>query len=105
MGGVAKKSPFVMQTLADILNMPIKITRSEQSCALGASIFAATAAGLYGSVQEAKEAMGSGFETTYQPDKKRAERYAGMYKRYKSFGKIIENRTKETSTERAVTHE
>ena len=28
LGGVAKKSPFIMQTLADVLNRPIKIARS-----------------------------------------------------------------------------
>ena len=33
-GGVAKKSPFVMQTLSDVLDMPIRVTRSDQACAL-----------------------------------------------------------------------
>ena len=37
LGGVAKKSPFVMQIVADVLNMPIKVARSEQACALGSS--------------------------------------------------------------------
>lgn len=104
MGGVAKKSPFVMQTLADVLNMPVQITRSGQSCALGAAIFAATAAGLYTDIDEAKEAMGSGFETTYQPDKRRALVYGGLYERYKSFGKVVEDRIAESSTARAVIH-
>ena len=42
-GGVAKKSPFIMQMMADVMNMPIRIHQSEQTCALGAAMFAATA--------------------------------------------------------------
>ena len=45
-GGIALKSPFVMQTLSDVLNMPIKVCKTDQACALGAAMFAATAAGV-----------------------------------------------------------
>ena len=34
-GGVAKKSEFIMQMMADILNLPIKVNKSEQSCGPG----------------------------------------------------------------------
>ncbi len=44
-GGISKKAPFVMQTLADVLDMPIRVVRSEQTCALGAAMFAAVAQG------------------------------------------------------------
>lgn len=44
LGGVAKKSPYTMQVMADVMNMPIRIHRSEQTCAAGAAMFAATAA-------------------------------------------------------------
>jgi L-ribulokinase len=47
LGGVARKSPFIMQMMADVMNMPIRIHKSEQTCALGAALFAATAAGIY----------------------------------------------------------
>ena len=33
LGGISKKAPFVMQTLADVLDMPIRVVRSEQTCA------------------------------------------------------------------------
>ncbi len=33
-GGIALKSPFVMQTLSNVLNMPIKVCNTDQACAL-----------------------------------------------------------------------
>jgi L-ribulokinase len=32
-GGISLKSPFVMQTLANVLGMPIKVAKAEQACA------------------------------------------------------------------------
>src|SRR5690606_14632445 len=62
LGGVAKKSPYIMQTMADVINMPIRVHKSEQICALGAAMFAATVAGIYSKVEDAMEALGQGFE-------------------------------------------
>ena len=89
-GGVSKKSPFVMQTLSNVLNMPIKIVRSEQACALGAAICAATAAGLYSSISEAQKAMSSGFEETFMPDDTKIEVYGSLYNRYLALGEFVE---------------
>jgi L-ribulokinase len=85
-GGVARKSSFIMQMMADVMNMPIRIHRSEQTCALGAAMFAATAAGLFNRVEEAMEAMGQGFEVTYQPNEQRAGIYENRYLKYKALG-------------------
>ncbi|MEI9944674.1 MAG: ribulokinase [Chitinophagaceae bacterium] len=93
LGGVAKKSPFIMQMMADIINMPIKIHKSEQTCALGAAMFAATAAGIYPKVEEAMEAMGSGFDAEYFPNKEKAVIYTRRYKKYRTLGKFIEEQT------------
>jgi L-ribulokinase len=90
LGGVAKKSPYVMQVMADVLNMPIKVVRSEQTVALGAAMFAATAGKVYATVEEAQKKMGGGFEKVYHPDKKRAEQYRVYYERYSTLGKFIE---------------
>jgi L-ribulokinase len=90
LGGVAKKSPFIMQMMADVMNMPIRIHKSEQTCALGAAMFAATAAGIYPKVEDAMEAMGSGFDTAYNPNKKRAAFFKKRYKKYKKLGAFIE---------------
>jgi len=91
LGGIPKKSPFVMQILADVMNRPILVTRSEQACALGAAMFAATAAGLYKSVEDAQEAMNSGFETTYEPNYENAAIYDKIYSQYRKLGQFIEN--------------
>lgn len=93
MGGVAKKSPFVMQVLSDVLDIPIKVVRSEQTCALGAGMFAATAAGLFNRVEDAKKAMSSGFDAVYHPDQSKVKLYKKMYMRYLSLGKVVEQRT------------
>ncbi|KAA0994107.1 ribulokinase [Dyadobacter aurulentus] len=98
-GGVAKKSAFVMQTLADVLNMPIKVAASEQACALGAAMFAAVASGIYTTLPEAQQAMSSGFDAIYQPREKQAEVYQALYKKYQDSGAFIENQfLKKTQT-------
>jgi len=93
MGGVARKSPFIMQMMADIMNMPIRIHRSEQTCALGAAMFAATAAGIYDKVEDAMTAMGQGFDAEYHPDPARVPVYAERFRRYQQLGQFIESTT------------
>jgi L-ribulokinase len=89
LGGIAQKSPYVMQVTADVLNVPIQVVASEQACALGAAMFAATAAGLYASVTEAQDRMGSGFSRTFTPDPNRARAYDGLYRRYLRLGESL----------------
>jgi L-ribulokinase len=90
LGGVAKKSPFIMQMLADVLNMPVKVHKSEQTCALGAAMFAATAAGIYSQVEHAMQAMGTGFEKTYYPNQEKVDLYQNRYQKYLSLGNYLE---------------
>jgi L-ribulokinase len=87
-GGVAKKSPFVMQTMADVMNMPIKVARAEQCVALGAAMFAAVASGVYKTVEEAQNAMGQGFEKEYFPIPENAMKYNSIYSQYLKLGKL-----------------
>ncbi|GGD52375.1 ribulokinase [Emticicia aquatilis] len=89
-GGVAKKSPFVMQTLSDVLNMPIKVASSDQACALGAAMNASVAAGVYPTLQAAQKAMGSGFDAHYEPRAEYVEIYQKLYLKYQSLGHFIE---------------
>ena len=93
LGGVAKKSPYAIQVLADVLNRNIEVARSEQACALGAAMFAATSAGIYDTVEQALEKMESGFEKEYRPDPERAQKYSALYKKYSKLGTFIEQET------------
>jgi L-ribulokinase len=92
LGGVAKKSPYIMQVMVDVLNMPIRIHKSEQTCALGAAMFAATAAGVYEKVEDAMHAMGQGFDATYTPNASRVAYYQKRYEQYKNLGQFIETK-------------
>jgi L-ribulokinase len=89
-GGVAKKSPYIMQMMSDVLNMPIKIHQFEHTCALGAAMFAAVVAGIYPTVEEAMEGMGSGFDAEYFPDPTNVEYYSKRFPDYKSLGNFLE---------------
>ena len=89
LGGVAKKSPYIMQVMADVLGQPIKVHNSEQTCAVGAAMFAATAAGIYIKVEDAMKAMGNGFEKTYVPNKENIAYYSDRYKLYQQLGNFI----------------
>ncbi len=94
LGGVAKKSTYVMQTMADVLNMSIKVATSEQTPALGAAMLAATVAGVYPSVEDAVEAMGSGFDAEYDPNPEYVKLYEPLYEKYCTYGEFIESQTK-----------
>lgn len=94
LGGIPKKAPFIMQVVADVLDKKIKVTKSEQACALGAGMFAATAAGIYTTIEEAQAVMESGFEKEFVPDKEKASRYRKLYKEYSILGEFIEDRTR-----------
>ncbi len=89
-GGIALKSPFVMQTMSDVLNMPIKVCNTDQACALGAAMFAATAAGIYPKVEDAIEAMNSGFAKEYFPNAENAATYKVVYDKYMAMGQFTE---------------
>ena len=92
-GGVARKSPFIMQTLANVLDKPIKIATTDQAPALGAAIYAAVAAGIYPNVIEASQKMGSDFEATYDPEKENVATYRKLMQSYDELGSFVESIT------------
>ncbi len=85
-GGIARKSPFVMQTCADVMNREIGVVASDQCCARGAAIFAATVAGAYADTGEAMRAMMSPVERTFTPDPEAVQAYEALYRRYGRLG-------------------
>jgi L-ribulokinase len=89
-GGVAKKSRFGMQTIADVMNLEVSVAAGDQPVALGAAMFAAAAAGLYRQVEDAQRAMSSGIESVYRPDPARALHYDRLYRDYSALGSFVE---------------
>ncbi|TDG35703.1 ribulokinase [Pedobacter changchengzhani] len=89
-GGVAKKSPYIMQMMSDILEMPIRVHKTEHTCALGAAMFAAVASGIHPTIQDAITAMGAGFEKEYQPNLQKQNMYRQHYQKYLGLGRYIE---------------
>ena len=82
-GGIAEKNPFVMQIYADVCNRPMKISRSAQTCALGAAIFGAVVGKAYKRVEQAQRKMTGVKPEVFRPVKKNAATYAQLYVLYK----------------------
>ncbi|PQV63550.1 L-ribulokinase [Abditibacterium utsteinense] len=67
-GGIAEKNATLMQIYADIIGRPMQVSRSSQTCALGAAISAAVAAGRYPSFESAQAAMTELKAVIYTPN-------------------------------------
>ncbi len=85
-GGIAEKNAMIMQIYADVVNMPIKISASSQTPALGSAIFAALAAGKekggYNTIEDAVQKMVQKEKTTYYPNSENAAIYNELYQEY-----------------------
>ena len=92
-GGVAKKSPYVMQTLATVLEREVGISASDEACAKGSAMFAACAAGIYPSLSASQAALGDGVARSYHPDAGRREAYAKLYGEYLLAGDLMNSLT------------
>ena len=89
-GGIARKSPFISQVCADVMNREIGVVASDQCCARGAAIFAATVAGQYSDVHQAKAAMLSPVERVFKPDPQAHAAYEAIYTDYRALGDFAE---------------
>jgi len=82
-GGIAEKSPLVMQIYADITGRPMKVSRSAQTCALGSAIAAAVVAGTYRDYAAAQKAMTGLKPRVYKPNPRAQAVYRQLYRLYK----------------------
>ena len=81
-GGIADKNPLLMQIYADVCNRPMKISRSAQTCAIGAAIMGSVAGGAFKNVKEAQKKMTGIKETVYKPNKRGVDVYKKLYHLY-----------------------
>ena len=82
-GGIAEKSPLVMQIYADVTGRPMKVSRSAQTCALGSAIAAAVVAGAYKNFAAAQTAMTGLKPKVFKPSAKNHATYKQLYALYK----------------------
>ncbi|HBK32965.1 MAG TPA: ribulokinase, partial [Porphyromonadaceae bacterium] len=90
-GGISLKSPYVMQTLSDVMGVPIKIAATQQAGALGAAIGASVAAGCFDSVQNAQKVLVQKHLTVYYPQDKHRKVYDVLYNRYLKAGIFMQD--------------
>ncbi|NTV81344.1 MAG: ribulokinase, partial [Candidatus Aminicenantes bacterium] len=87
-GGIAEKNPLVMQIYADVTGLPMKVARSAQTCALGAAMAGAVAAGRRGggheTFAEAQAAMGGVKSKVYRPHAANHKVYLELYALYRA---------------------
>jgi L-ribulokinase len=94
-GGIAAKNPLAMQIYADVMNRPVAISRSAQTCALGAAIAGAVAArragGGHDTFDDAIRNMAGAPERVFTPIPENAKVYAKLFALYRqlhdAFGK------------------
>ena len=86
-GGIAARSPLAMQVYADVMNRPIAISRSDQTCALGSAVAAAVVAGPdhggYAAFPEAVAAMTGVQANQYVPIPANVAVYERLYRLYR----------------------
>lgn len=80
-GGLSVKAPALMQIYADVLDMPMKVAASDQTCAMGAAFFGAVAGGAFASVLEAQK-LAHVRERVYQPIPANVAVYHRLFKLY-----------------------
>ena len=89
-GGLSIKNESLMQIYADVIGKPMKVSRSEQTCALGAAIFGAVAAGA-GTISEIQSRVTAVREKSYKPNPENHRIYTELYsiylKLHDAFGK------------------
>lgn len=91
-GGIAAKNPLLMRIYADVTGCEMRVSRSDQSCALGAAIGAAVCAGVHPDFATAQAAMTGLKDIVYRPVPENQAIYQKLYSLYRelhdSFGGV-----------------
>ncbi len=86
-GGISVRNPMVMQIYADVMNRPLEISKSAQTCALGAAmagaVVAGSAAGGHDDFAQATAAMTGILDEAFRPDPDRARVYDELFGLYR----------------------
>lgn len=86
-GGIAQKSPLLMQIYADVCGLPVIVSASTEIPARGAALFGAVAAGQqaggFDTIQEASSALGAPVYKTYLPNEQNHVKYSEIYDIYR----------------------
>jgi len=88
-GGIAKKSPFICQSMADALDCEVFVSAEDEVCAVGSAIYAAAALGVFPSVAAAQERIVGSFAASYRPDPVGVERWHAAYADYRRVGMLL----------------
>jgi L-ribulokinase len=83
-GGIAEKNPLVMQIYADVTGRPMKVSRSAQTCALGAAIAGAVVGGAHRDYASAQKRMTGIKPRFYKPNSKNHQTYQALYRLYRT---------------------
>ena len=84
-GGIAEKDEMLMQIYADVFGCPITVSPASLSASVGSAMYAAQAAGLYETIEEASAAMREKTSgRVYYPIAENAEVYDRLYAEYKT---------------------
>ena len=83
-GGIADKNPLLMQIYADVTGRPMKLSRSDQTCALGAAICGAVVGRAHTSLERAQRAMTGTQTKVYKPKPRHRAVYDRLYALYSS---------------------
>ena len=92
-GGLAERNPFLMQIYADVTGRPMKVSRSAQTCALGAAMFGAVAAGHFANAAEAQVKMSGLKDVLYTPNPQNTRVYDRLYALYRKLHFAFGTRT------------
>lgn len=80
--GGGARSPQWLQILADVFNLPIKVSQSEEQAGLGAAIVAGTGVRVYSTLREGCDAFVRYKDEIYTPNESNRRIYAELHEMY-----------------------